>query len=129
LVFGRYLIFDPPLNLRHLEFYGKNSALTKISVALWQRIFRLQDFFRAKNTPSEESSGRRILQQRIIRAFPSEELSGEGSSGRKILRRRNFRLRGFFFSSEEFSGEELSGQRIIRAKNFPAKNFPSEEIS
>jgi hypothetical protein len=78
----------------------------------------------AKNTPSEESSGRRTLRRGIFRPnfpakkypaknFPSEKSSGEESSGRRMLQRRIFRPRGIFF----------------RAKNSPAKIHPCKELS
>jgi hypothetical protein len=52
------VIFDPPLNLRHLDFFRK------ISVALWRKIFL------AKNSPAKN--------------HPSKELSGEELSGEEI---------------------------------------------
>jgi hypothetical protein len=78
------------------------------------------DFFKrrillAKNTPSEESFGRRIIRAKKYPAknHPSEELSGEEFSQRRNILAKNhpnFPPPGIFF----------------RAKNFPAKNYPGE---
>jgi hypothetical protein len=80
------VIFDPPLNFRHFDFFSKNS----INSALTKKI----DSFLAKNIPSEESSGRRILQQRIF--CPSKKITvAENSSAKN-------------HPNEELSGEEFS---------------------
>jgi hypothetical protein len=95
-------------------------------------IFRLQGFFRAKysakNSPSVDSSGQKIIQRRIFRPneklmvalrrriiraknFPAKNFPPlrkiSVALWRRIIRRRIFRLQGFF-SSEKLSGEDYS---------------------
>jgi hypothetical protein len=100
-----------------------------ISVALWRRMFLAKNHLSKNFPPPGIVFERRIVRRRILLAknTPSEE-----SSGRRIFHpnKKNY-------CSEEFSGKESSEQRSFRrrislAKKYPnilAKNSPGEEFS
>jgi hypothetical protein len=85
--------------------------------------------------PSEESSGRRILRQKmfrpnkkitVVKNYPAKNDPGEEFSSEEFFASGNF---CFLLSGRRILRRRILRRRIIRAKNFLAKNYPGKEFS